>query len=255
MEITTTTIEQTSPRRATVNALAIVGFIALLFIGVALAIYGARYVPTIVSRVGSAAVSLSQSFRAAEKPAALEVVTATSTLPFSVPGVVTATTSASTTVAAVTASLPTTGTTAGTKTSTTYTTVSTPVAPYGQPDLTIAITNIGYLSDSSSDSFITSGTVPSGKRGAVKFVVTNSGTNYTGTWQFGAYIQTSPIFSFVSPTQQSLAPNDRIEYVLGFDQVSNTPDRVISITVDSNNALLESNESNNTATVAVARAQ
>jgi hypothetical protein len=81
MEITTTTINRNPDRRAAVNALAIVGFIALLIIGIGLAIYSARFVPNIASRFGGAAVSLSSIFKKSEDPA-LEVVTATTTLPF-----------------------------------------------------------------------------------------------------------------------------------------------------------------------------
>ncbi len=58
MEIMTTTVNRNPGRRAAVNALAVVGFLALLAAGIALAIYSASYFPKIASRLGGAAVSL-----------------------------------------------------------------------------------------------------------------------------------------------------------------------------------------------------
>ena len=41
-------------KRAAVNGLAVVGFLALIFLGIMLAIYGARFVPDTISRLTSA---------------------------------------------------------------------------------------------------------------------------------------------------------------------------------------------------------
>src|SRR4051812_5495620 len=46
-------------RQNAVNALAVVGFIALVFVGMTLAIFAARYVPTAVSRIAAGAAFLS----------------------------------------------------------------------------------------------------------------------------------------------------------------------------------------------------
>ncbi len=244
MEISTTTLEEPTPRRAAVNALAVVGFVTLLCVGVTLAVYGARYVPAFVSRIGSAAVSLSQTLTSgAHTPASLEVITASSSLPISVPGLVTATSTATSTIDTITAGLPT---------ATTHT-PTTSTAPHGKADLSVVTLGTGYLSNNASDSFVASGTVPSGKHGAIKFVVTNVGTNYSGTWQFTANIPSAP--TFTSPMQQSLGPNDRIEYVLGFDQVQGTSDRIITISVDDTNSVSESNESNNAVSTVVAKSE
>jgi hypothetical protein len=62
MEITTTTTTRNPARHAAINGLAIVGFIALLVAGIALAIYSARFLPKTASRIGAAAVSLSSVF-------------------------------------------------------------------------------------------------------------------------------------------------------------------------------------------------
>lgn len=253
MEITTTTIQENPNRRAAVNALAVVGFIVLLVIGIALAIWSARYVPKAASRIGSAAVALSGIFHSnSEGPAQLTVVS-TTTLPILNP--VTATTSvATTTTTAVTGTSHTngsTGTVTGTKTVTT-TTVTKPAPLYGNPDLTVTITNVGYLnSGDNTDSFIASSNVPDGKEGAVQFTVANNGTNSTGSWEFNAEIPTSPSLDYTSPTQPSLNPGDRIEFTLGFDRTKTGDDREITITVDSDHDVTESNENNNEASANV----
>ncbi|MDB4992318.1 MAG: Peptidase sortase-like protein [Parcubacteria group bacterium] len=246
MEITTTTINRDPSRRAAVNALAIVGFIALLIIGIGLAIYSARFVPSIASRFGGAAVSLSSIFKKNEDPA-LQVVTATTTLPFET---IVATTTATTTVTAATTTTPvhtSTGTGTGTgQTSTVVTTVTTPVAPHGLSDLAVIITAVGYLnSPGNTSTFVPSNNVPNGKSGAVQFTVTNAGTNYTGSWNFNVNVPTVPAQNYNSANQPSLAPGDSIDYVLGFDRGNSGVSRTITVALDSNNQVVESNEGNN----------
>lgn len=244
MEITTTTINRNSGRRAAVNALAIVGFIALIIIGIGLAIYSARFMPSLASRFGGAAVSLSSVFHRADENPSLQVVTATTTLPIADEDA-----AAVATTTPATDTKPATGTHAGTGTGTTkYTTVTTTqiIAPYGDPDLTVRITAVGYLrSSGDTDSFVESGTVPSGKNGAVKFTVTNTGTNVTGSWKFRVEVPTSPSQTFTSPSQDSLKPNDSVDYVLGFEKGQKGNNRDIVVTVDSGKNVSESNENNN----------
>lgn len=238
MEITTFNTSGTGTRRAAVNALAFVGFIALLILGISLAIYSASYLPKVASRVGSAAVSLSSIFNRTDNAPQLNVVTATTTLPFEAPVVATTT---ATKPKPVTTPVRTAG-----ETITTVTTTSAAVAPYGNPDLQVKITGTGYLTTSDTNSFVAATAIPSGKRGAVKFTVTNTGTNVSGVWKFDVKIPTSPSYTYHSSTQQSLAPGDSIDFVLGFDRARNGTDREITVTVDSNNDVHESNENNNT---------
>ncbi|MDB5245426.1 MAG: Peptidase sortase-like protein [Parcubacteria group bacterium] len=249
MEITTTTINQNPSRRAAINSLAVVGFIALIIIGIGLAIYSARYVPIAVSRIGTAAVSLSQVFRPAHTDPALQVVSlASTTLPIEndVP-----TTTATTTVTFPTATTtPVKTTTAGTPGTTTHTVVTTTTtrpAPYGLSDLSVIVTQVGYLDNGTTDSFIGATSIPYGKTGAVKFTVRNIGTNVSGNWNFRADVPTYPSFSFTSPDQQSLLPGDQIDYTLGFDRGQQGNNRVITITVDPSNYVSEQNENNNSA--------
>ncbi len=243
MEITTTTINRKSGRRAAVNALALVGFIALLIIGVGLAIYSARFIPNIASRFGGAAVSLSSIFNRNETPA-LEVVTATTTLPIEAP-VTVATTTATTT--AVTTTPPVKRPNPGQSTTVTSV-VSTPVAPYGNADLTVLSARTGYLTTpGNTATFVASSNVPFGSSGAIQFTVTNTGTNYTGSWAFNVDVPTSPAQNFSSGNQSSLAPGDSIDYVLGFDRGNGGANRLITITLDPNNQVIEKNEGNNVA--------
>jgi hypothetical protein len=251
MEITTTTINRNPNRTAAVNALALVGFIALLIIGIGLAIYSVRFVPSVASRFSSAAVSLSSIFKKNEDPA-LQVVTATTTLPFEAPVVVATTTATSTEVATTSTPVKHTGTSGGGQSTTVTTVVTTPVAPYGNPDLAVTITDTGYLaSNGDTNTFVHATTVPLGKTGAVKFTVTNVGTNVSGGWNFNVVVPTSPSQNFNSGNQNSLAPGDSIDYTLGFDRGSAGTNRIITVTLDPNNNVIESNEGNNVASRSV----
>lgn len=247
MEISTTTINRNPGRRAAVNALAAVGFIVLLIMGISLAIYSATYLPKIASRIGGAAVSLSSVFHRNDTAPQLNVVTATTTLPFEGP-IVATTTNATTTTPKPVVKTPTH--TAG-ATYTTVTTTPVAAAPYGDPDLSVKITATGYLTTSDTNSFVASKTIPSGKRGAVKFTVTNAGTNVSGAWDFSVKIPTSPTYTYNSSAEQSLAPGDSVDFVLGFDRTRTGTDREITVTVDPSGDIRESNENNNTDSVSI----
>jgi hypothetical protein len=230
-----TTQNQSQGRRAAVNALAVVGFIALVLVGVLLAVYTARKLPELSSRLGGASVSLSSIFHRNGDEPELNVVTSTTTIPFDDA----TTTPATTTTPAKPAVRP------GTPSYITVT-VPKPVSLYGDPDLTVRITDVGYLRrDGDTDTFVSSHNVPRGKDSAVKFTVTNVGTNRSGSWKFEADVPTSPSQDFTSPTQDSLGPGDRVDYVLGFEKGRRGDDREITITVDSKDTVDESNERNN----------
>lgn len=238
----TTTIKRTPNRQAALTGLAVVGFITLIILGIMLAIYTARFVPVAASRVGSAAVYLSHVFSPA-KDTDLQVVPQ---IPFDVAtSTATSTVAASTTPAVVIPAHPVT-TTPGTPTQTTYPAGGTQTtAPlYGKPDLQVTITQTGYLTTNNTNSFVSSKTVPNNERGAVKFTVTNMGTNVSGTWDFEAVLPTTSSYTFQSDTQESLRPGEKIDYVLGFDSARNG-DREITVTIDPDHHVSESNESNN----------
>lgn len=238
-------------KRAAVNGLAVVGFLALIFVGITLAVYAARFVPTAVTNLGTAAVyfaSLGNSNTETE----LTSVTDETVIPFgeeteSQASSATAETAPTMPVEAPEAFRSGTETSASPQpTRSVYVigTTSAP-APYGLPDLTVTITERGYLETGSSGSYKKADEVPDGKRGAIKFVVENKGTNVAGVWKFTAQVPTTPTYTFTSPEQDSIAPGARVEYVLGFDRAKSGDDRTIIVTVDSAKKVEESNEKNN----------
>ena len=229
-------------RQAATNSLAVVGFIALLGLGVWGAIYSARYVP---GTVGTAAVYLGSLFNPAPAADVAVVPTASSTIiSFGTP--------AATTTPAVATTTPKSATTTPKKPSTPKTTTvevvvpSATVAPYGLADLTVYAGVVGYLTTNSTDSFIPSTTVPSGARPAVKFTVKNIGTNWSGTWRFSASIPTRTSYSYHSASQASVGPGDSIDYVLGFDQNVKGDQQPLVISVNDDTVVRESNTTNNT---------
>lgn len=232
----------TPARQATITGLAAVGFIALVAAGIWLAIYSTRYVPTVVNRVGGAAVYLGSLFVPASEPG-LSVIPAASTTP-SENG-----TGTSTVPGATTKPPAQTIPVAGQQTSNTYQIGgATTTRPFsGLPDLVTRINAVGYLATTSAESFVASTTVPAGKRPAVNFTVENIGTNASGPWRFSATIPAQTVFLFMSQPQQSLAPGDRIDYTLGFDQANRGPGQLISITANFDRTIGESNTNNNSA--------
>lgn len=232
-------------RQAALTALAAVGFLALVAFGIYLAIYSARFVPGAVSGLDSAAVSLASIFSPAAT-SSLAVVggsTSSTTISFG-DGTSTATTTTTKPV--------TVPTTPGQQTSGTYPIGGTsPASYFGLPDLAVTVTQVGYLTTATADSFVAASVVPHGYRPAVKFTVKNIGTNVAGAWAFSANIPTSLSNTYQSTTQQSLNPGDSIDYTLGFDQALTGTNEPITIRVNYNNAISESNTANNVITANV----
>ncbi|MDO8624086.1 MAG: CARDB domain-containing protein [bacterium] len=237
-----------STNEAVLRGLAIVGFIALVGLGIWLAIYSARFVPATMNRLGAAAVALTSIFRPGD--ASLSVVpnnTSTTTLPFAFGN------STATSTATTTPPKPSTGSNSGTKpgqqTGGTYPIGgSASSTPFGQPDLVTSILAVGYLASSTTDSFVATSTVPAHGRAAVKFLIKNVGTNIISAgWRFSASIPTQSAYIFQSQSQQGLNPSDSIEYILGFDQANPGNNQTISITADFDRLVGESNENNNSA--------
>lgn len=233
----------TKIRQAALTGLAVVGFAGLIALGIWLAVYLSQYVPIAVSEIGAAAVSLSEFFVPGN--ANLTVVpSATSTLP-----VVTATSTATSSVSTPVATKPTP--TAGSETSTTTPISGTQPAPlHGLPDLSVIIVSTGYMAGASADTYVASSSVLTGTHPAVKFIVKNIGTNLSGAWRFSASLPTSSTALYESQPQQSLGPNDYIEYTLGFDQ-ANRGEQTITIKANYDNGISESNKDNNTATAKI----
>lgn len=260
METTHTTSGQTT-KRAAVGGLAVVGFIALILIGIATAIYAASYLPKAFSRLSTANVYLSGLNQPNDGNNQLQAVdpnqqNATSSAPTSVPLSPATTTAvytpAPTTPAPAPAPKPTY--TPPVYTPPTYQVVTVPSTPsyYGLADLVTTITSVGYLRvKGDTSTFVSANTVPSGYGGAVRFVVANRGTNTSNPWNFRAQLPTSGNDSdYRSPNQRSLNPGDSIVFTLGFDGTSRGSGTV-RIEADSNDNVRESNENNNTATASI----
>lgn len=253
METTTIKTTQSSSRQSAVNALAIVGFIVLIIIGMALAIYAARFVPGAVSRIGSAAVYLSSEVFAPTGEADLEVVPPVETIPFGDDLVVATSTENAT---STTDGTPTTPATTNPRPGTPVTTVVPVQVPAstnysGLPDLVIENIITGYLSSSNTSSFRASSRVPDGERGAFKFTVVNRGTNISDRFEFEVKLPTTRTYTYTSKSQQALRPGERIEYVMGFDQTKEGENRTITIEVDPDNDIRESNENNNDKSITI----
>lgn len=231
-------------RLAALQGLAIFGFLALVALGMWLAISSARYVPTAVSKLSAAAVALSSVFTPAPEP----VATSTPVIVFGEDAFATSTTPTTTPVTKPVA------TSAGTPSSNTYLIGGTPsgTAPLsGLADLTVEIKAVGYLSGPDATTFTASSSIPSTMRPAVKFVIKNIGTNATGAWRFTATIPTQTAYIYESVPQQNLNPGDSIEYTLGFDQANRGANQTISISVNKDRAISESNTDNNNAAASV----
>lgn len=248
VKTTTTTVQQQPARRAAVNGLAVVGFIALIFIGITLAIYAARYVPQTVARLGTANVYLSSIFGDGADDNNLEVVPGDS-VPFPSDNEDTTADTNDEPAKSDTDTTPSTPAAPAPRPSTPtviQVPITVPITPYGKADLIVRITEVGYLRSADIDSFVKDNSVPDGKRPAFKFRVTNIGTNNSGPWEFKAKLPTTSTYTYESRNQASLAPGQYVDYTLGFDRAKDGENRV-TITVDSGDDVNESNENNNTA--------
>lgn len=241
---------QQTTRKAAIGGLAVVGFIALILIGIATAIYAATFLPKAFSRLSSANVYLSSTpsddtkLEAVNNPS---VVVGTSSAPTSIP------LSPATNPAPAPTPVATPATPAPTPvyTQPTYHVVPSAPAYYGLADLVTTITSVGYLRYAGdTTSFVSANAVPSGYQGAVRFVIANRGTNVSNSWNFLARLPSNTNADYRSAYQRALNPNDSIVYTLGFDGYTDSRG-TIRITADANDNVQESNESNNTDTSSI----
>lgn len=250
METTTIKTTQSDSRRSAINALAIVGFIVLIIVGMALAVYAARFVPGAVSRIGSAAAYLSSEVFTREEDTDLVIVPPAETIPFGDDVVVATSTDSAPAETGTTpvATSPRPGTPV-----TTVVPVRVPASTNysGLPDLAVENIITGYLTSSDTSSFRASSRVPDGKRGAFKFTIVNHGTNISDRFEFEVKLPTTRTYTYTSKSQQALRPGERIEYVMGFDQTKEGDNRTITIKVDQDNDIRESNENNNDKSVTI----
>ncbi len=103
--------------------------------------------------------------------------------------------------------------------------------PLGLPDLTVSITNISTDNDTG---FTT-----------VKLDVTNQGTKLVEDWILSAILPTDPTYTYTSTPQQALYAGEKAEILLNFNKIKPGLQN-LKITVDPNNTIVESLETNNT---------
>jgi len=117
----------------------------------------------------------------------------------------------------------------------------------GRVDLKVNIINTGTVG--SDGTFTATSSINFTGKGAIQFSVTNIGSKTSDNWTFNAVLPTFPMHIFHSTNQKALAPGDRIDFTLGFDQLNKElTEGVITINVDPTESIHnESNRDNNIA--------
>lgn len=140
---------------------------------------------------------------------------------------------------------PTATTTVNPPTYTPPTTTYIPPTYYGKPDLAVRLLQTGLLGTNgviitNQTQFNYTDTV------GLKFEIRNDGDAVTGPWLFTAILPSisTPIYNSV--TQISLRPGESIIFTLGFSNLTNQYNSLITITADPANTVMESTETNNT---------
>ncbi|MEK7602457.1 MAG: CARDB domain-containing protein [Patescibacteria group bacterium] len=236
----TTTIQS---KKGPMNGLAVVGFVALIIIGILTAIYAASFIPKALSRFSSANVYLSNL-------SATDGTDTTATTP-TTPTVATTpepTVPVSPTQAAPAAPVvttPTYVTPVYTAPTPTVVRVPAPQTYYsGLPDLSVTITDVGYLRTNSIDSFVSANSVPRGYQGAVRYTVRNEGTNVSGNYRVEIRVSTNGGNDTDSVSGSNLVPNRSVTGTGVFD-ANSSGTATIRITVDARDDVDESRENNN----------
>lgn len=239
------------PNQPTTNGLAIVGFITLVFLGVVLAVYLARFVPTAVNGLASAVVTVTSVFVPADNDTVIVVDDEDTTDDVTFPSTDDEDTSDddATTEDDTTTETPTP--TRGEERLDLETRGGSGIVsdPNGRADLVPTILATGKLvGGTSASDFVETSNVNDNDRIAVKFVIENQGTRTSvDDWNFTVTMPTRDTYIFRSNGShvQALNPGERIEYVIGFDRARSGDDRPITVVVDTNDEEDESNEANN----------
>lgn len=140
----------------------------------------------------------------------------------------------------------------GTNGSTSGTTSGTPsthtgsTQPTGPADISVRIIASGVID--AYGNFVQRAPMNPNEISAVKFDIGNNGGRATGNWYFTVQLPTNPAYTYQSPMQASLAPQGHIENILRFRPVAMNGGTV-SVWVDPQNMVSESNEGNNSASL------
>lgn len=212
------------------KSIALIGFIVIAVLGVAIAIYASRFVPGALGGLAGAGAYVSNLFILEEEDGSSSVTEEPEkeTPAPEKPETPVATSSPST-------PRPTT---------------PRPVTPTysGLSDLTVSIATVGYCTTGAQNSLVPSSYVPDNARyGGVRFTVTNIGTNVSGPWAFEIETAASPSDSYEYAGQASLAPGQSTVGTMCFPRGTRAHEGEVTVTVDSQNRVAESNERNNEA--------
>lgn len=211
------------------KSVALIGFIVVAVLGIAIAIYASRFVPGALSGLAGAGAYVSNLF-------ILENEDGTSTVEEE-PAKEAPVVKPATPVATSTPTTPRPST-------------PRPVTPVysGLSDLTVTIATVGYCTTGAQNSLVPSSYVPDNARyGGVRFTVTNIGTNVSGPWAFEIETSASPSDTYEYAGQASLAPGQSTVGTMCFPRGTRENDGEVTVTVDSQNRVLEGNERNNEA--------
>ncbi len=115
----------------------------------------------------------------------------------------------------------------------------------GKVDLVVRVLKTGIL-NSDTNEFTEKESILVTDRGGIFFEVINLGTKTSEKWKFNTVLPTTPAYTFNSDEQEQLAPGDRIEFTLGFDNVVHETEGTITINIDPGNTLDEVTRDNNT---------
>ena len=217
-------------KKAAVNGFAIVGFAGLLVLGIVLAVYAARYVPETLERLAGAVYLSPSEEPVDETPETPAVVTpeeeeepATPSTPWQ-----------------PTPTTPTTGTPIY------YRQVPVTVPMTGRPNLEVDVLAVGYLRTSSATSFREDNEVPDGERPAIRFRVTNTGTNQSGFYDIEVeYPAEGSRDTYTIRVRESLMPKGTKDFTFGFDDPETGSNKRFTVTVDPDDDVDETSERDN----------
>ena len=119
----------------------------------------------------------------------------------------------------------------------------------GRADLAIRIAEAGVV-DRNTGVFTARTVIYSNEKSAVRFEVMNRGGLPSGYWTWTATLPTNTGSNYQAPLQNSIEPGGRMEFVVSFDNTQNYStgynySAPVSIRIDSDNRVLENDESNN----------
>jgi hypothetical protein len=208
------------------QGVAIVGFIAIAIIGMAIAIYAARFVPSAISSLAGAGAFVSDIFILEEnpsKPAAPTKEEPKEETPAK-PVEEESTPDEETPVVTPPAPAPT-----------------TPVTYSGFPDLRADITAVGYCASRNQASFVRATSIPRGAAyGGAQFMLSNVGTNIASGWTFAI---DTPKNERIESAGVTLRPAQSASGVTCFPYDSGV--NTVSVRIDSRGSVFEASETNN----------